>query len=290
MDINKNAQLCDLHVHSTFSDGTFTPTKIIQQAHDLGLGAVALTDHNTIAGLPEFIAAAKHTNVIAIPGVELSTDYEGKELHLVGLFLPEEKFGMINEFTREYIERKNQSNIDLVNNLNKAGYKINYDDILQKNPNHNINRAVIARELLDCGYVTSVKEAFSRLLSKTAGYYNEPKRIHLWEAISFLNCIKAVPVLAHPFLNLSILELSSMLPEARKHGLVGLECLYSEYSQSTMEVSLKLADKYHLLPSGGSDFHGTTKPEIKLGSGMDNLQIPLEYANNMLRKIVFTNK
>ena len=174
--------------------------------------------------------------------------------------------------------------------MNKAGYKINYDDILQKNPNHNINRAVIARELLDCGYVTSVKEAFSQLLSKTAGYYNEPKRIHLWEAISFLNYIKAIPVLAHPFLNLSILELSSMLPEARKHGLVGLECLYSEYSQSTMEVSLRLADKYHLLPSGGSDFHGTTKPEIKLGSGMDNLQIPLEYANNMLRKIVFTNK
>lgn len=283
-------KLCDLHVHSTFSDGTYTPTEIIQQAVSIGLSAVALTDHNTVKGIPEFLSASKNQPIIAIPGIEMSTDFEGKELHLLGLFLPEDKLGFVDELMRDYHERKTQSNINLIESLNKAGYKIQYETILHKNQNGNINRANIARELVDCGYVQSVKEAFSSLLSKTAGHYKEPKRIHIWEAIDFFNHIGAIPVLAHPFLNLSILELDSFLPEAQSHGLIGMECLYSEYSESTTQLSLKMTEKYHLLPSGGSDFHGTIKPEIKLGSGKDNLQIPLEYANDMLRKIVFSNK
>ena len=139
--------LCDLHTHSTFSDGTLTPVRIVAEARAAGLRAVALTDHNTVAGLPEFLNAARGTDVQAIPGVEISTGYCGKELHIVGLFIEPEEYDAVTDFLRVISLRKDASNRALVDALCQAGFQLDYEQIAQEHPG-SINRAVIASALL----------------------------------------------------------------------------------------------------------------------------------------------
>ena len=271
-------QICDMHTHSVFSDGTYTPTEIICSAIDIGLSAVALCDHNTVDGIPEFFAAAKGKNIEAIAGAEFSVDYNGKELHLLGLYIPEDKLNIISDLMIEGHELKEKSNIDLVNALNNIGYEIYYADIKANSSTGKINRAHIAAELTRKGYTESIAQAFKTVLSKKAGYYIEPKRPDVYEMIDFVNSIGAVPVLAHPFLNLSEAELRAFLPSAKKCGLVGMECYYSLYDETLTGTSMSIADELGLKPSGGSDFHGSNKPDIRLGVGKGNLEIPYEWA------------
>ena len=266
--------ICDLHTHSIFSDGTFTPSEIIDEAIKIGLSSVALCDHNTVDGLKEFMHAAENKSIEAITGSEFSVDYNGKELHLLGLFIDEKYFDEISNLMKDVNERKDKSNIDLINKLNHAGYNISYDSIKNSTPNGKFNRAHIAAELTKLGYVKSLDEAFKTLLSKNGPYYEEPKRLTVWEMLDFLVKIHAIPVLAHPFLNLSEEELLIFLPKARERGLVGMEVYYSLYDEKTTQKSLSLADIFHLKYSGGSDFHGNNKPDIKLGVGKGNLKIP----------------
>lgn len=276
-------KLCDLHTHSVFSDGTLTPTEIIDTALQLGLSAVALTDHNNIDGLPELLAAAKDKPITAIPGAEFSVDYNGQELHLLGLYLPESSFPRVSELMDAFIARKRQSNMDLVNALKKAGYEIDFDAIVRATPNGKINRAHIAAALTQKGYTESIKQAFSTLLAPGAGYYIEPKYYTLWEMLDFITAIGAVPVLAHPFLHLNEQELDALLPLAKQAGLAGMECQYVLYDEKTTKTAFALADKYGLAYSGGSDFHGDNKPDIALGSGKGNLKVPLEWAEKLAK-------
>ena len=271
-------KLCDLHTHSVFSDGTYTPKELLSAAEKLGLSAIALCDHNTVDGLPDFLSAAKESAVEAIPGAEFSVDYQGKELHLLGLFIPEDCFSQISALMEAVMARKMQSNLDLILALNKAGYHIDYKTIKNATPNHKFNRAHIAAELTRKGYTATIKEAFKNLLSPSAGYYKEPERISVWEMLDFLLKIGAVPVLAHPFLSLSEEELLTFLPLAKAQGLVGMECYYSTYDTQTTEISLALAERFGLKPSGGSDFHGSNKPDIQLGIGKSDLRIPYHWA------------
>jgi predicted metal-dependent phosphoesterase TrpH len=201
---------CDLHTHSYFSDGTDSPKEILDKAVEAGLSAVALTDHNTVAGLPEFLESAKGKDILAIPGVEISTGYNGKELHIVGLFLEPEHYGETAEFLAVINQRKIASNRQLVCKLKAAGYTLDYDEITEKHQG-NVNRAVIAAALLEKGYISEIKEAFKGLLSTKNGLYTPPERISSFEAIEFLKSIGAVPVLAHPFLNLTETDLSTRL-------------------------------------------------------------------------------
>lgn len=271
-------KVCDLHTHSVFSDGTYTPRELIDAAIKIGLSAVALCDHNTVDGLEEFLSAAEGKNIDPVAGCEFSADLNGVEIHLLGLYIPRESLHKVSELMRAVKDRKEQSNIDLVHSLNKAGYKIDYDGIKKKSPRGNINRAHIAAELTEMGYTKSVDEAFGTLLSPKAGYYHEPERLNVWQILDFLGSIDAVPVLAHPFLNLTEEQLTEFLPRAKRAGLVGMECYYSLYDAETAEKSLQMAETFGLLPSGGSDFHGTNKPDIVLGRGKGNLAVPYEWA------------
>ena len=274
-------KLCDLHTHSVFSDGTYTPTQLVEKAENIGLSAIVLSDHNTVDGLPEFIVAAKDKNIEAIPGVEFSVDYEGTELHLLALYVGENHFPTITELMEDFHKRKAQSNLDLICALNNAGYHISFDDIRASTLNGKFNRAHIAAELTKKGYTQSIKEAFSTLLSKKHGYYKEPQRPAIWEMLEVIKSIGAVPVLAHPFLNLKEDKLLTILPQAKKEGLIGMECYYPLYDEATTKKSLELAKCFGLLPSGGSDFHGDNKPDIFLGVGKGNLQIPLEWLQKL---------
>ena len=268
---------CDLHTHSIFSDGTATPSEIIDGALAAGLSAIALTDHNTVDGLPNFLVAAHGKPIDIVLGSEFSVDYNGTELHLLGLFIKPDHFDPITEMMQSMMERKEQSNIDLVDALGRAGIRLDYREIKNATPNGKVNRAHIASAMVQKGYVGSVAEAFKTYLSKTAGYYREPTRITVWDMLDYIRSVGAVSVLAHPFLNLSEGELVELLPIAQKRGLVGMECYYSLYDETTTKASLRMAGEFGLLPSGGSDFHGSRKPDIQIGIGKGNLKIPYEW-------------
>ena len=272
---------CDLHTHSVFSDGTYTPGEIIAEAKHLGL-IVALTDHNTAAGLPEFMDAARELGVTAVPGVEFSTEYKGKELHLLGLFVLPEHYAAIERMVKEQHILKEISNMELVERLNQAGYLIDYAKVKGRNPNGNANRAHMAAELLEQGYVTSIREAFDTILSENGGFYVPPLRLQLTDVIRELRRIGVLPVLAHPLQELTESELRELLPAAKEAGLLGMETAHSSYPPDTIRFAEKIASEFHLLSSGGSDFHGSVKPDISLGTGKGWLCISPEIYSDLL--------
>ena len=274
--------LCDLHTHSVFSDGTLTPTQLVELAEEIGLGAVALTDHNTVLGLPEFLAAAEGKSVKAIPGVEFSVDYLDRELHIVALYIQPEHYNAAMEVAQRLNENKRKSNLDLITNLNKAGYNISYEKIKASMPAGEPNRALIAAELTRLGYTSSNQDAFDRLLSPKHGFYHPPKRIDAFELIRFVRELGAVPVWAHPFLHLKEeAQVRAFLPQAVEAGLMGIEVRYSLHTPEQTALAASLAEEYGLLPSGGSDFHGANKPAISLGSGTGSLEVPLSWSEDM---------
>ncbi len=255
----------DLHLHSTHSDGTLTPAELVSEAKRLGLSAVALTDHNTVSGLPDFMAEAERAGITAVAGTELSTVRDGRELHLLGLFIPEKHYADITALMQDYRARKAQSNRDLVARLRGGGYAIDYAEVERKNPGGNINRALIAKELMAKGYVTSIKEAFNTLLGESMGYYIPPERLEFLNAIRFLRSIRAIPVWAHPLQYMDEAAVRAILPGAIEAGLIGMEVQHSSYDDKTASRAKAIADEFGLLCSGGSDFHGAVKPDVKLG-------------------------
>ena len=272
---------CDLHTHSVFSDGIYTPSEIIAEAKRLGL-IVALTDHNTAAGLPEFMDAAQKLGVTAVPGVEFSTEHKGKELHLLGLFILPEHYAAVERMVKEQHVLKEISNMELVERLNQAGYLIDYAKVKRRNPNGNANRAHMAAELLEQGYVTSIREAFDTILRDNGGFYVPPSRLQLIDVIKELRYIGVLPVLAHPLQELTELELRELLPNAIAAGLAGMETMHSSYTPETVSLAEKIATEFSLLSSGGSDFHGSVKPDISLGTGKGWLCIPSKIYSNLL--------
>lgn len=280
--------LCDLHTHSIFSDGTDTPVQLLEKAEKIGLRAIALTDHNTVAGLTDFLEAAKGHSVRAVTGTEFSVDYEGTELHILGLFIEPKHFDAITALTEDYHRRKELSNRDLVDKLNAAGYRLDYDAIKASTPGGQVNRALIGAELMRLGYTPSIQAAFKQLLSPKCGYYIPPQRPDPFEMIRFIKSLNAVAVLAHPFLNLQEKPLREFLQRAVPAGLDGMETLYSTYDDQTTLLAQQIANEFGLLPSGGSDYHGNNKPHIQLGVGQGQMAVPhrlLLQLEKRLRKI-----
>ena len=275
-------QFCDLHTHSIFSDGTLTPTQLIELAEALGLGAVALTDHNTVLGLPEFMAAAQGKAVKAIPGIEFSVDYLDQELHIVALYIKPEHYEATMTIADKNNEYKKQSNLDLIASLNQAGYHVSYEKIKAAMPAGEPNRALIAAELTRLGYVSDNQEAFKTILSSKHGFYRPPKRVDVFELIRFVRSIGAVPVWAHPFLHLKEeAQVRAFLPQAIEAGLMGMEVRYPLYTPEQTALAESLVQEFSLLPSGGSDFHGDNKPTIFLGTGKGSLEVPLPWCEAM---------
>ena len=272
---------CDLHTHSVYSDGTFTPAELIAAAKNAGLAAVALTDHNTVFGLPHFLAAAQGSGVEAVPGVELSTDYGEKELHILALFVRPEHYDAITALVEEMMRRKEESNLALVEALNRAGYPVDYAAIKARTPNGQVNRALIAAEMVSLGYVEDIQTAFKKLLSPKRGLYTPPKRISSYDAIRFIKSLGCTAVLAHPFLNMDEAMLREFLPEAVACGLDGMETVYSKYSPEETALAMKIAAEFGLKNSGGSDFHGQNKPDIAIGVGRGDLAIPADWAEKL---------
>lgn len=277
----------DLHLHSTHSDGTLPPAALIQRIKSAGLSAAALTDHNNVSGVPAFLEEAHRQGVTAVTGVELSTVRDGRELHLLGLFIPPEHLSDVTALTEDYLIRKEQSNRDLVARLAADGYRVDYNAIREATPDGNVNRALIAKALLAGGYVPSVKAAFDTLLVEGMGYYIPPSRIDFLEAIRFLRSIHTVPVWAHPLQYIDEATVTALLPLAEEAGLIGMEVMHSSYTEATVTAAKALADRFGLLYSGGSDFHGAVKPDVYLGIGSregTEPNIPDEYYERLRAK------
>ena len=274
---------CDLHTHSYYSDGSDSPSQLIDMAVKLGLSAIALCDHNTTRGLSEFTSVAKGRDILAIRGIELTSEYRDRELHILGLFIPKESIPKMQEFASVFESRKEQSNIQLAEALNADGYAVDYAQMRAKIPDGYINRAHFAHELTRLGYTEDYKEAFRTLLSPSNKYYTPPLRPDAFDVIKFISRVGAVPVLAHPFLSLDEETLLKFLPEAKACGLVGMETLYSKYSPEQIARSIEIAEEFDLNQSGGSDYHGAKKPDISLGTGRGSLCVPIEFVE-ILRK------
>ena len=266
-------KLCDLHAHSYYSDGSLSPAELLEEARRAGLSAVVLSDHNTVAGLKEF-TAYQCPGVEAVPGVEFSTEYKGSDVHILGLFVLPENYGAVNEILEAYLQRKEQSNIALVQALCDAGMPLCYETIRAENAG-SINRAVIGRAMVEKGYCRSVQEAFDRYFMPGQGFFVPPLRPDPYETIRFIKSIGCTAVLAHPFLSLDEQELHTFLVEAKKAGLDAMEVYYAKYDEATTQKARALAREFDLLESGGSDFHGAAKPDIALGTGRGDLKIPL---------------
>ena len=269
---------CDLHTHSSFSDGTCTPTELIRLAEEAGLRAVALCDHNTVAGLSEFLKAAEGSPVEAVPGIEFSTEYEGEELHILGLFIGPEDCDAVNALLAEALEKKEQSNLDMIRKLGDAGIKLDYGRIKAESGG-TVNRAVIASHMVREGYCVSVQDAFRDWLAPEKGYFVQPKRMDAFEVIRFIKSLGAVAVLAHPFLNLEEGELRRFL--SRAEGLDGMEVYYPLFDEAQTALAEQIAEEFGLLKSGGSDFHGENKPDIRIGVGRGELRVPLRCLEDM---------
>ena len=276
--------MIDLHTHSYYSDGTYAPEALVAMAEKKGLKAIALCDHNTVGGLAEFTAAGNKSSVETIPGAELTSEYRGKELHILALFISPNQHEVVTQKMAPFRKAKEESNRQLFASLQAEGFQLDQQRIFQGSLDY-VNRLAFARELFRCGYAASTDEAFQKYLLPGLGFYEPAPRADAFEIIDFIRQIGALPVLAHPLYSTSEEILKEFLPKAKKAGLAAMETHYSKYTPEETLCARQLAATFGLAESGGSDFHGNSDSAIKMGVGKGNLHTPyeiLEHLKNLL--------
>jgi predicted metal-dependent phosphoesterase TrpH len=264
---NKMKKIIDLHVHSNASDGSYAPAEVVRQAKAGGLAAMALTDHDTVDGLPEAVAAGETYGVEVIPGVEISAQFPGGTMHIVGLFVDYHN-GRLDERLAVLKQARLDRNPQIIKKLNDLGIHITMARVEEISGGGQVGRPHIARALMEAGYVGSLQEAFDKYLGYQRPGYVSKFRFPPETALAMIKEAKGIPILAHPFtLNLgSAFALKNLIIELKEQGLAGLEVYYSEHTPEQEALYLKLARELDLLVTGGSDYHGQNKPEITLGS------------------------
>ena len=272
----------DLHTHSTRSDGTLTPAELIRYAAQKGLAAIALTDHDTIDGIEEAVQAARSLSSQdpdalvpeVIPGVELSTEYRGKDIHIVGLLIDWQNREFADRL-RGFADARIYRNRKMCSLLTENGCPVSYEDLEAAFPDTVITRAHFAQYLLDRGMISSIDEAFRKLIGDDCPCFVPREKITPHDAVRFLLRFGGVPILAHPLqYKMSETELDALVASLTGLGLDGIEVYYSTHRQADTANLSRIAEKYGLLLSGGSDFHGTRKQNLDLGTGYGHLYVP----------------
>lgn len=285
--MSKKITSIDLHTHSTRSDGSFTPSDLVDEAIKQKLSAFALTDHDTTAGLNEAINYANDKEVRIIPGIELSTSYGSVDIHIVGIFI-DRTSEKLQTYLTDIIQARTDRNIAMCKKFEEHKIFFTLEDLERENPDSVITRAHIAKYLFEHGYTKSVREAFDRYVGDHASCFIPREHISSAEGVKIILEAGGLPILAHPVLYpLSSSNLEKLVKELAEAGLVGIETTYSTYSMGDTSKMKALAKKYNLLESGGSDFHGKLKPTIQLGTGRGELFIPstfLDAFENRLTK------
>lgn len=272
--------IIDLHTHSTCSDGTYTPTELVELAKKIGLSALALTDHDTIDGLEEFQTAGKACGIETISGIEFAAlweRYHRPEIHIVGLgFDPNHP--LFGERMKDIRQSRHIRNLKMCEKLSSIGLHITLEEVAANAGGEIITRAHFANVLLQKGYIKKKEDAFSRYISTGLPGYVEREFLSPELCIRTIKEAGGAAILAHPPLyGLEPEQLKELCRELIPYGLDGIECQYSTYSPAETKAITALAEEMGLLPSGGSDFHGKNKPTIHLGSGKGNLAIPYAF-------------
>jgi predicted metal-dependent phosphoesterase TrpH len=266
----------DLHTHSTASDGSLTPEQLVQSAKRQGVTALAVTDHDTIAGLPGAMSEGERIGVTIIPGIEISCLYGTTELHILGFFIDPDDPRLAPALASYWASRE-ERNPRIVQRLQELGCDLTYADVKAVAGAATIGRPHIAQALLRKGYVRSVSEAFDRYLADDAPAYIPRPLPPPIEAIGLIKQIGGVPVLAHPVYTARLQEpFEQVCATLKGVGLLGLECLYSSHNQRQTDRYCGVAREQGLLVTGGSDFHGEAKPSLLVGTGYGSLDIPAD--------------
>lgn len=272
----------DLHVHSTVSDGTFTPTELVAEAKRCNLSAFALTDHDTVRGFEEAKKASEGSGVEVIPGVEISAAYKKKDIHILGLLIDPNYEPLKRSLDTALLER-DQRNAKMAQNLAAGGLDIDIERLTAAFPPDTVlTRAHFAKFLLETKQIKSINEAFEHYLNADGPYYVPREYISPKNAIKLIKQAGGIPVLAHPLVyHLPEEELDALIARLKNAGLEGLEVFYSANTGFDEGIVRRYANKYNLIMTGGSDFHGANKPHISMGSGKGNLKIPYSVLENL---------
>ncbi|MGE4282532.1 MAG: PHP domain-containing protein [Clostridia bacterium] len=272
----------DLHVHTTASDGSMTPSEVVRHAVQKRLAAIAITDHDTVEGIEEALIQGHLSDIEVIPGIEISVDYRD-EMHILGYYIDiySQKFITILNQLNNFREERNPK---IIKKLNDLGMSISFEEVEAK-AGRVVGRPHIARVMVEKGYVDNVNQAFYEYLNTGKPAYIERKKLSQQEGIRLIKNAGGIAILAHPiYLEKGGANLDMLLPKLIEYGLDGLEVYYSDYTSEDTHKYLKLADKYNLVATGGSDFHGRSKPRLKLGEGYGTLQVPYELLEKLKNK------
>ncbi len=296
--------IVDLHTHSNKSDGSLSPSELVSYAAQKGLSAIALTDHDTTDGIDEAMIAAEKEGIELIPGIEFSTEYAGRDVHIVGLYI-DYNSGYFKRRLTNFVNGRIIRNEEMCRRLTEHGMPVSYEDLLMEFPGCVITRSHFAGYLLNHGYVKSRKEAFDRYIGDRGPCFVPRKKITPMRAVEIILKAGGFPVLAHPVLyGMGAEKLERLVAQLKEMGLQGIEAVYSTYTASDEREMRRLADKYDLCVSGGSDFHGKAKPGLDLATGYGKLFIPEEILDGIkerrrwmkehgeqlkVRKILFTD-
>lgn len=279
--MNYQKSLIDLHVHSDKSDGTLSPSDLVSHAIKQGVTAFALTDHDTVDGIDEAVQAARGTSVTVIPGIELSTKYEGKDIHIVGLFIHKEEAAFRDKI-QEFVASRELRNQKMCTKLTEHGLPVTYEELKNAFPGSVITRAHYARLLLEKGYIKSLKEAFERYIGDRGPCFIPREKITPEDGVRLILSAKGLPVLAHPLqYGMGNERLQRLIDHLKEAGLEAMEAIYCTHTPAEESELKALAAKNGLLISGGSDFHGAAKPGLELGTGYGSLYVPQEVLSTL---------
>ncbi len=277
-------QRVDLHVHSNKSDGSLSPSDLVLEAKKKGLTAFALTDHDTVDGIEEAMKAAAGSGVAVIPGIELSTEYEGKDIHIVGLFIDKEQPAFRDKI-QEFVDSRILRNQKMCLKLTEAGCPLTYEELVEEFPGSVITRAHYAQILLKKGYTRSLKEAFERYIGDRGPCFIPREKITPEDGVKLILSAKGIPVLAHPLLyGMGKERLQILIDRLKDAGLEAIEAVYCTNSPSEEAQMRELAKKNGLLISGGSDFHGSAKPGLEMGTGYGKLYVSEEILDELAKR------
>lgn len=271
----------DLHVHTTASDGTFTPIEVIQHAKEAGLKAIAITDHDTIDGVKEAIESSNVYDIEIIPGIEFSVDFE-PEMHFLGYFINIKSIELADTIKKIRNQRFSEV-IKVFLKLRSLGIEINPEEVQELTGSLNVYS--IANLIIKKGYAKNWDDVLEKFLGVGKPAYVHKKRLSPWDAIKIIKGAGGICFLAHPhLLRKSEEQLEKVLDDLLVYGIDGIECYHPLCSKENQELFIRMSKERGLLISGGSDFHGKTKPGIEIGQGYGNLKIPYEILVNMKSK------
>jgi len=274
----------DLHLHSTYSDGTDTPDRIVRAAADLDLSTIALTDHDNLDGIESARAAADSAGIDLISGTEISVSWQGEAMHLLVYFL-EPGPGPLQGRLGEVQQGRTRRNKRIVGRLNEAGIEITYAEVVAEAGGTGIGRPHFAAVMMDKGYVATIAEAFDRYLATDRPGYVARVRLDAVEAIGLARRSGAVPVIAHPHtLGVAAADYRRAFETLTAAGLGGIECYYPEYATDVRDHLAEVCEALGIAATGGSDYHGAYKPDLSIGVGRGDLHVPEKAVEDLAKQ------